>query len=327
MFRLLVSDKVNNEGLKPLIESEAVEVVQKSVSEAEDELNLFDALLVRSSTKVTKELLGKMTSLKIIGRVGVGVDNIDIDEATKQGVIVINAPNGNTISVAEHTLAMISSLMRHIPQANISVKAKEWNRSAFVGSELYGKILGIIGFGRIGIEVAKRAKAFGMKVHVFDPILTPERANNFGVEMLSFDEVLSSADIITVHAPLNEKTRGLLNKDTLAKTRKGVRIINCARGGIIEEEALLEALENGHVAGAALDVFEVEPPIHSKLADHPSVIATPHIGASTKEAQFKVAAQIAEEVLRFIKGMPVRFSVNFPPVAQEENINKQLILH
>jgi len=146
MFRLLVSDKVNNEGLKPLIESEAVEVVQKSVSEAEDELNLFDALLVRSSTKVTKELLGKMTSLKIIGRVGVGVDNIDIDEATKQGVIVINAPNGNTISVAEHTLAMISSLMRHIPQANISVKAKEWNRSAFVGSELYGKILGIIGF-------------------------------------------------------------------------------------------------------------------------------------------------------------------------------------
>lgn len=326
MFRVLVSDKMPNEGLKPLRESEFVEVIQKNITEVEDELNTFNALLVRSDTKVTKELLKKMISLKIVGRAGVGVDNIDVDEATKQGVIVINAPNGNTISVAEHTFAMISSLMRHIPQANISVKSKEWNRTAFVGSELYGKILGIIGFGRIGTEVAKRAKAFGMKVHVFDPILTRERANKMGVEMLSFDEVLSSADIITVHTPLTEETKGLLNKDTIAKTKKGVRIINCARGGIIEEEALLEALENGHVAGAALDVFEVEPPIHSKLIDHPSVIVTPHLGASTKEAQLNVATQISEEVLRFVKGLPVMSSVNFP-IIKKDKIQEKLVLN
>jgi len=325
MFRVLVADKLPSDGLNPLRESELVEVEQKNIVEAENELHTYDALLVRSATKVTRELLKKMPSLKIVGRAGVGVDNIDIAEATKRGVIVVNAPNGNTISTAEHTFAMISALMRHIPQAHFSVKSKEWNRTAFVGSELYGKILGIVGFGWIGSEVAKRAKAFGMKVHVFDPFLSQEKANKVGVEIFSFEEVLSSADIITVHTPLTKETKGLLNKDAIAKTKKGVRIINCARGGIIEEAALLEALENGHVAGAALDVFEVEPPVDSKLVDHPSVIVTPHLGASTKEAQLNVAIQVSEEVLRFAKGQPVMSSVNFPNIKRHET-TKKLVL-
>lgn len=220
MFRVLVSDKMSNDGLKPLMESDFIEIVQKNVADAEDELHTFDALLVRSATKVTEELFKKMTSLKIVGRAGVGVDNIDIDEATKHGVIVINAPNGNTISTAEHTFAMISSLMRHIPQANISVKSREWNRTAFVGAELYGKTLGIVGLGRIGSEIAQRARAFGMTVHVFDPFLTEERAGKIGVNSRTFEEVLESADIITVHTPLTKETKGLLNRETIAKTKK-----------------------------------------------------------------------------------------------------------
>ncbi|MDM5298572.1 phosphoglycerate dehydrogenase [Bacillus pumilus] len=318
MFRVLVSDKMSNDGLLPLLESDFVEIVQKNVSEAEDELHTFDALLVRSATKVTKELYEKMTSLKIVGRAGVGVDNIDIDEATKHGVIVINAPNGNTISTAEHTFAMISSLMRHIPQANISVKSKEWNRGAYVGAELYGKSLGIVGLGRIGSEIAQRARAFGMTVNVFDPFLTKERAEKIGVNAKSLEEVLEVSDIITVHTPLTKETRGLLNKETIAKTKKGVRLINCARGGIIDEGALFEALESGHVAGAALDVFEVEPPTDNPLVDHPHVIATPHLGASTKEAQLNVAAQVSEEVLQFAKGLPVMSSINLPAMTKDE---------
>ncbi|MCY8400563.1 phosphoglycerate dehydrogenase [Bacillus haynesii] len=317
MFRVLVSDKMSSDGLKPLMEADFIEIVEKNVAEAEDELHTFDALLVRSATKVTEELFKKMTSLKIVARAGVGVDNIDIDEATKHGVIVVNAPNGNTISTAEHTFAMFSALMRHIPQANISVKSREWNRSAYVGSELYGKTLGIIGMGRIGSEIASRAKAFGMTVHVFDPFLTQERASKLGVNANSFEEVLAYADIITVHTPLTKETKGLLNKETIAKTKKGVRLVNCARGGIIDEAALLEALESGHVAGAALDVFEVEPPIDSKLIDHPLVVATPHLGASTKEAQLNVAAQVSEEVLQYAQGNPVMSAINLPAMTKD----------
>ncbi|ALC81447.1 MULTISPECIES: phosphoglycerate dehydrogenase [Bacillus] len=317
MFRVLVSDKMSNDGLKPLLNSELIEIVQKNVSEVEDELHTFHGLLVRSATKVTEDLFQKMTSLKIVARAGVGVDNIDIDEATKHGVIVINAPNGNTISTAEHTFAMFASLMRHIPQANISVKSKEWNRTAFVGAELYGKTLGIVGMGRIGSEIAYRAKAFGMTVHVFDPFLTQDRAEKLGVTSSTFDELLSAADIITVHTPLTKDTKGLLNRETIAKTKKGVRLINCARGGIIDEEALYEALESGQVAGAALDVFEVEPPVDNKLVDHPNVVATPHLGASTKEAQLNVAAQVSEEVLQYAKGQPVHSAINLPAMSKD----------
>jgi D-3-phosphoglycerate dehydrogenase len=317
MFRILVADAISEEGLAPLLESGNVEIVQKKVEEVEEDLPYFDALLVRSATKVTEELLEKMTRLKIIARAGVGVDNIDVEAATKKGVVVINAPDGNTISTAEHTFAMIASLVRHIPQANVSVKSREWKRSAFIGTELNGKNLGIIGFGRIGSELSKRARAFGMTIYVYDPFLAKNRAEKLGVNICSLDELLSVSDIITVHTPLTNETRGLLNLENLAKTKKGVYLINCARGGIIDENALIQYLELGHVAGAALDVFETEPPGNSKLLEFEQVIVTPHIGASTKEAQKNVATQVAKEVLQFLKGFPVTSSVNLPTLSKD----------
>ncbi len=317
MFRILVSDSISEEGLAPLRKAEHIEVVQKKVAEVEDRLHEFDALLVRSATKVTEELLRKMTNLKIVGRAGVGVDNIDVEAATKHGVVVINAPNGNTISTAEHTFAMMASLVRHIPQAHVSVKSREWNRSAFVGTELYGKHLGVIGFGRIGSEVAKRARAFGMKVHVYDPFLTKERAEKIGVSVCTLDEVLALSDIITVHTPLTKETKGLLGEKNLAKTKKGVYLINCARGGIIDEQALVTFLKNGHVAGVALDVFEQEPPGDHPLLSFENVIVTPHLGASTVEAQLNVATQVAEEVLQFLEGKPVTSSINLPTLSKD----------
>ena len=314
MFKVLVADTIPSEGLEVLKKSMLVEVTQKSVEEAENDLNTYQGLLVRSATKVTEGLMNKMLSLKVIGRAGVGIDNVDIEQASKRGILVVNTPNGNTISTAEHTFAMMSSLMRNIPQANISLKNNEWNRAYFSGSELYGKTLGIIGFGRIGSEIAKRAKVFGMNVMVFDPFLNEEKADSEGVLNTTFNEVLAGSDIITVHTPLNQHTKWLLNKDTISITKPGVRLINCARGGIIKESALLEALETGHVAGAALDVFEVEPPINSRLVDHPAVITTPHLGASTKEAQLRVAQQIAQEILRFAKGENLTSALNFNDV-------------
>ncbi|MCD7033328.1 phosphoglycerate dehydrogenase [Metabacillus sp. GX 13764] len=318
MFRILVSDPISKDGLLPLMQSDQLEIVQKNVKDAEDELDQFDALLVRSATKVTQSLMEKMPKLKIIARAGVGVDNIDIDQATRHGIIVINAPEGNTISTAEHTFAMIMSLMRHIPQANASVKDNEWKRSSFLGTELYGKVLGIAGLGRIGSEIAKRARAFGMKVVVFDPFLTEERASKIGVESYSFHQLLEEADIITVHTPLTKETRGLLNHETIGKTKKGVYLVNCARGGIIDEEALIYYLENGHVSGAALDVFIEEPPAGNRLLDFPQVITTPHLGASTKEAQLNVASQVAKEVLTFCEGGQVTSSVNLPSLSEDD---------
>jgi D-3-phosphoglycerate dehydrogenase len=317
MIHVLVSDSMSSEGLQPILNAPHINVVQKKVEEVEDELHLFDAILVRSATKVTEELLKKMTNLKIVGRAGVGVDNIDIDAATKYGVVVINAPNGNTISTAEHTFAMMASLLRHIPQASVSVKSNEWNRNAFVGTELYGKSLGIIGFGRIGGELAKRARVFGMDVLVYDPFLTKDRAEKIGVIICAFDELLAGADIITVHTPLIKETKGILNKESIAKAKKGVYLLNCARGGIIDEEGLIYHLKNKHVAGAALDVFEVEPPVNNKLLEFENVIVTPHLGASTKEAQLNVAAQVTQEVLNYLDGKPVTSSINLPTLTKE----------
>lgn len=305
------------DGLQPLLEAEHVEVVQKKAAEAEDELHTFHALLVRSATKVTDELIGKMTSLKIIARAGVGIDNIDLDAATKHGVVVINAPDGNTISTAEHTFAMMTSLLRHIPQATVSVKSNEWNRNAFVGTELFGKTLGIVGLGRIGTEIAKRAQAFGVNVIVFDPFLTRDRAAKISVKSATLDEVLTQADIITVHTPLTKETRGLIGAESLPKTKKGVYLLNCARGGIIDEKAIIPYLENGHIAGVALDVFETEPPENHPLLKFDNVIATPHLGASTKEAQLNVAAQVAQDVLHFLDGKIVTTSVNLPALTKE----------
>lgn len=317
MFQILVSDSISEEGLTPLLGKESIHVVQKKVSEVEDRLHEFDALLVRSSTIVTEELLSKMKNLKIIARAGVGVDNIDVTAATKHGVVVINAPDGNTLSTAEHTFAMMTSLVRHIPQAHVSVKSREWNRASFVGTELAGKCLGIIGLGRIGSEIAKRAKAFSMTVHVYDPFLTKSKADDLGVISTSLDEVLSLSDIITVHTPLTKETKGLLGFDNLAKTKKGVYLVNCARGGIVDEQALLYYLKNGHIAGAALDVFEVEPPLDNRLLDFDQVIVTPHLGASTKEAQLNVASQVAKEIVHFLEGKLVTSSINLPTLSRE----------
>lgn len=316
MFHVLVSDNMSKEGLKPLLESDQVYCVEKNVNDVED-LTPFDALLVRSATTVTAELLDKMPNLKIVARAGVGVDNIDLEAATKRGVVVINAPEGNTISTAEHTFAMMMALLRNIPQANASIKAGEWNRKAFQGYELRGKTLGIIGFGRIGTRLAQRAKAFEMKTIVFDPFLTKERAEKSGVEIVELDDLLANADIITVHTPLTKETKGLLGMKNIAKTKPGVFLINCARGGIIDQEALKHYLKNGHIAGAALDVFEEEPVQDEELLSFPNIIATPHIAASTKEAQLNVAAQVSEEVLRYLQGEPVRNSINLPTLSKE----------
>jgi D-3-phosphoglycerate dehydrogenase / 2-oxoglutarate reductase len=317
MFQILVSDSINEEGLSPLLGNNSIQVIQQKISEVEDKLHEYDALLVRSSTIVTEDLLSKMTNLKIIARAGVGVDNIDVTAATKHGVVVINAPDGNTLSTAEHTFAMITSLVRHIPQAHISVKSREWNRSSFVGIELAGKCLGIIGLGRIGTEIAKRAKAFSMNVYVYDPFLTQSKADDLGVISSPLEEVLSLSDIITVHTPLTKETKGLLGYETLAKTKKGVYVVNCARGGIIDEQALIFYLENGHVAGAALDVFEIEPPLDNRLIEFEQVIVTPHLGASTREAQLNVASQVAKEIVHFFEGKPVTSSINLPTLSKE----------
>ncbi|RFU69061.1 phosphoglycerate dehydrogenase [Bacillus sp. V59.32b] len=318
MYRILVADAIKPEGLGPLLQASQIELIQKKVEEVEDSLHKFDAILVRSATKVSEELIQKMPKLKIIARAGVGVDNIDVPAATKRGIVVVNAPDGNTISTAEHTFAMMASLMRHIPQAHSSVKNGEWKRSAYTGTELYGKTLGIVGFGRIGGEIAQRAKAFGMDVLVYDPFLTADRAKKLNVTALPLDELLPLADIITVHTPLTDETRGLLNKNTLRSCKKGVYLLNCARGGIIDEDDLYELLLEKHVAGVALDVFVEEPPVGNKLLELDSVISTPHLGASTKEAQLNVATQVAQEVLVFLEGNPVANSINLPAISKEQ---------
>ncbi len=310
MFRVLVSDKIAKEGLSPLLESDQIAVVEKNVNAADD-LDTYDALLVRSATKVTDEVMSKMPNLKIIGRAGVGVDNIDIPAATKRGINVVNAPAGNTIATAELTFALMLALTRKVCRANESIRNEEWNRSAFQGTELYGKTLGIIGFGRIGKEVAKRARAFQMNVITCDPLLTEEEAELRGVTRCERAEILRTADIITLHLPATPETKNLLNAETLQTTKPGVMIINAARGSLIDEVALKHYLEIGHVAGAAMDVYTQEPPESYDLVKMDQVVGTPHIAASTKEAQLKVAFVVAEEVLNFANGKPVENSVNF----------------
>lgn len=317
MFQVLAADSIKEQGLQPLLEWEQAEVYTGGIDSGLVSLEKVDALLVRSATKVTAELLDSMPSLKIIGRAGVGVDNIDIAAATKRGIVVVNAPDGNTISTAEHTFAMMSALMRNIPQAHSTVKNGEWKRNQFIGNELHSKTLGIIGLGRIGSELAKRARAFGMSVKVYDPFLTKERADVLGVQLSTFDNVLQEADIISVHTPLTKETKGLLNERTLSQTKKGVYLLNCARGGIIDEMALAHFIEKGHVAGAALDVFEVEPPGEHPLLKFDSVIVTPHLGASTKEAQLNVATQVAREIRTFFENNPVANSINLPAMSKE----------
>ena len=317
--RVLVSDPLAEEGLailRPVVD------VDVRTDLKEDELckilGDYDALLVRSGTDVNAKVIAAGKKLKFIGRAGVGVDNIDMDAATRQGIIVANAPEGNTLAATEHTMAMMLSLARNIPQANASLKKKEWKRSKFMGNELNEKTLGIVGFGRIGRELAKRAIAMDMKVVAYDPFITKERAAQLGVEMMSMADLFTVADVITVHTPLIAETKHIVNAKSIATMKDGVRIINCARGGIIDEKALYDAVKSGKVAGAALDVFETEPPTESPLLTLDNIIVTPHLGASTVEAQTNVAVSVAKQCIEVLKGGSAKYVVNAPMVPPDQ---------
>jgi D-3-phosphoglycerate dehydrogenase len=320
-MKIFVADDVSESGLEPL--RAAGFAVEKRVGLAPEELREAvrdcEGLVVRSETKVTAELMDAALSLRAVGRAGVGVDNIDVAAATARGIVVMNAPDGNTITTAEHTLALLVSLARRVPQANASLRAGRWERKRFIGVELQGKTLGIVGLGRIGRTVAARARGFGMNIVAFDPFVAPEQARDLELEIATLDEVFARADFITVHTPLTTETRGLIGAQAFRKMKRGVRIINCARGGLVDERALLAAIREGVVAGAALDVFEQEPP----LADDPllaleEVIATPHLGASTKEAQEGVAVTVAEQMRDYLLTGALRGAVNVPALGAQE---------
>ncbi|GGN60849.1 D-3-phosphoglycerate dehydrogenase [Novosphingobium indicum] len=278
----------------------------------------YDGLAIRSSTKVTKEILDAATNLKVIGRAGIGVDNVDIPAASSKGVVVMNTPFGNSITTAEHAIAMMFALARQIPEANARTQAGEWPKNAFMGVEVTGKTLGLIGAGNIGSIVASRALGLRMKVVAFDPFLTPERAVEMGVEKADLDTLLEKADFITLHTPLTDQTRNILSRENLGKTKKGVRIINCARGGLVDEAALKDLLDSGHIAGAALDVFQTEPAKDSPLFGTPGFICTPHLGASTNEAQVNVALQVAEQMADYLVNGGVTNALNMPSLSAEE---------
>jgi len=320
-MKILVSDPLSEEGLKILKEVKEFQVDVKTEmkpEELKEVIKDYDALVVRSATKVTKEVIIHAQKMKVIGRAGVGLDNVDLEAATQKGIIVMNTPAGNTISTAEHTMSMILALSRNIPQANVSMKAGEWKRSKFMGVELYNKVLGIVGLGRIGTEVARRALSFGMKILACDPFLSKEVAESLGIEVAELKEVLQKSDYITVHTPLTQETRHMLSKDAFTLMKPGARIINCARGGIIDEAALAQAIKEGKVAGAAIDVFEKEPPApDNELFKLPNVILTPHLGASTEEAQVNVAIEVAEIVRDALLGKGIRNAANYPCVEAE----------
>lgn len=320
MYKILVTDPLSDQGLATLLQAKDVEVIRQtglSKEELLSEIQSVDALLVRSQTKVTAEVIEHANRLKVIARAGVGVDNIDIPAATQKGILVINAPNGNTIATAEHTFAMMIALSRHIPQAHFSTISGEWKRKNFVGVELNKKTLSIIGCGRVGTEFAKRAKAFHMNVIAYDPYLTEEQAEKLEIKKASFQEAISKGDYISVHTPLTKETYFLINRDTFLLMKDGVRILNCARGGIVDEEALYHAIQSGKVAGAALDVFETEPPGKHALFSLPQVIATPHLGAATIEAQENVAIHVSQEVLHILRDEPFQNSVNISFMTNE----------
>jgi D-3-phosphoglycerate dehydrogenase / 2-oxoglutarate reductase len=278
----------------------------------------YDGLAVRSATKATAPVIAAAKNLKVIGRAGIGVDNIDIPAATAAGIVVMNTPYGNAITTAEHAIAMMFSMVRKIPQANQSTHAGKWEKSAFMGAEVYGKTLGVIGCGNIGSIVADRAIGLKMRVVAFDPFLTQERAIELGVEKVDLDTLLERADIVTLHTPLTDQTRNILNRENLAKLKKGAYVVNCARGGLVDEAALGDALNTEHIAGAALDVYAVEPAIENPLFGHPRVVATPHLGASTREAQENVAIQIAEQMSEYLTRGAVSNALNSPSVTADE---------
>lgn len=320
MPKVLVSDKLS-EDVVAIFKSQGISVDYKpgmSPEELSREIHHYDGLAVRSASKITKELILAATNLKVIGRAGIGVDNIDVDAASAAGIVVMNTPFGNAVTTAEHAISMICALARQIPEADRSTQEGLWEKARFVGTELTGKTLGIIGCGNIGSIVADRAQGLKMKVAAFDPYLTEERAESIGVRKLELKPLLAGSDFISLHTPLTEQTKNIINAEALIAMKRGVRIINCARGGLIYEQDLKAALEDGHVAGAALDVFSEEPATNNILFGVPGVIATPHLGASTMEAQEKVALQIAEQMSDFLNTGSVSNALNMPAVSAEE---------
>ncbi len=318
-MRVLVSDPVAEDGVEYL--RQHAEVDLKVGVKPEELIRIipqYDALVVRSETKVTAEVIEKASRLQVIGRAGVGVDNIDVAAATRRGIVVVNAPTGNNIAAAEHTVGMMLALARHIPQAYISLRSGEWKRSRFMGVELRDKLLGVVGLGRIGTEVARRAQGLEMRVIAYDPYLSAEHAQKLGIEAVELDDLLQRADFVTLHVPLTPQTRGLIGTEQLRRMKPSARLINCARGGIVDEAALLEALDQGVIAGAALDVFVQEPlPADSPLLRHDRVVATPHLAGSTAEAQVGVALDVAEQIVEVLQGRSARYAVNAPVILPE----------
>ncbi|HEY3889370.1 MAG TPA: phosphoglycerate dehydrogenase, partial [Caulobacteraceae bacterium] len=318
--RVLISDQLSPAAID-IFKARGVEADVKTGLSKDELLAIigdYDGLAIRSATKADKDVLAAAKSMKVIGRAGIGVDNVDIPAATAAGIVVMNTPFGNSITTAEHAIALMFALARQLPQADASTQAGKWEKNRFMGVELYAKTLGLIGAGNIGSIVADRANGLKMKVVAYDPFLSPERAVEIGVEKVELDELLARADIITLHTPLTDKTRNILGAEALAKARKGVLIINCARGGLVDEQALREGLDSGHIGGAAFDVFVTEPAKENVLFDAPNFIATPHLGASTNEAQENVALQVAEQMSDYLLTGAVSNALNSPSVTADE---------
>jgi D-3-phosphoglycerate dehydrogenase len=320
--KVLISDKLSAAAVQ-IFKDRGIDVdFQPDLGKDKDKLleviGQYDGLAIRSATKATEKIIAAATNLKVIGRAGIGVDNVDIPAASKKGIIVMNTPFGNSITTAEHAISMMMAVARQIPEANASTHAGKWEKSRFMGVELTAKTLGVIGAGNIGSIVIDRALGLRMKVIAYDPFLSEERATEIGVEKVELDDLLGRSDFITMHVPLTEQTKNILSKENIAKLKKGVRIVNCARGGLVDEEALAEALKAGHVAGAAFDVFAVEPATESPLFNLPNVVVTPHLGAATTEAQENVALQVAEQMSDYLLTGAVQNALNMPSVTAEE---------
>ncbi|HET9714646.1 MAG TPA: phosphoglycerate dehydrogenase [Pseudolabrys sp.] len=322
MARVLISDALSPAAVQ-IFKERGIDVdFQPALGKDKEKLAAavgnFDGLAIRSATKVTAKILDNAKKLRVIGRAGIGVDNVDIPAATARGIIVMNTPFGNSITTAEHAISLMLALARQIPEADASTRAGKWEKNKFMGVEIFGKTLGIIGCGNIGSIVADRALGLKMKVVAYDPFLSPDRAKDLGVEKVELDELFRRADFITLHTPLTDKTRNIINDDSIRAMKKGVRIINCARGGLVDEAALYEALKSGQVAGAAFDVFVTEPATDNPLFALPNVVCTPHLGASTKEAQENVALQIAEQMSDYLLRGAITNAINFPSISAEE---------